>query len=836
MEPLMIRSDDLKSAIRHLRRSPGFTTLAVAAIALGVGAVTAVFTLVSAVLLAPLPYPDAGSLWVAHLTRSTGLEATRPDFPFSYPKFETFSDTQKVFREVAAFTNENFNRTGTDRPERVSVEVVTPTYFPVLGARPELGRLFAEGSEDTKGGAPSALLSHAYWQRSFGGDRDVVGRTIEISHQSFTVVGVLPAGFAPLTGTTDLWLPLSSLPKLWDSHDLFESAGWHFLHVVARAWPGLDAAAVEAGAAAAGRRVAEAHPTDPRDNDGAVWGGGAETLAASRADADLRRSLLVLLAAVTAVLLVACANVAALLLARAVSRRREMAVRASLGADRRSLLALGLAESSLLAIVGGAAGLLLARALGRGLVVLAPVALPTWGLSGADLDRLSAASIDWRVALFACAATFATALLAGLAPAREASRTDPALALREGGGSLAGGGGHGRHNLRRGLVVAQTAAAVVLLIGAGLLVRTLGHLLAIDPGFHADSVLTVRILPSEGDYDRTTAPLFHRQLVEQMETLGGVSSASLGTCTPLSDSCNETVVVSVDGAVIPRSEAPNVGAHNVAPGYFRTLGIGVLEGREFLPSDLVGSPRVAILDRSAAAKLFPGIDPLGHRLRIGMAMKDGEEAEVVGLVDDVRYGALAKPPGENVYLADYQSGWASATLFVRTKGDPLQVLPGLREVAHRIAPDLPLTSVRTMREQAARASSRTRFATLLLTVFAGLALVLASLGIYGVLAQIVADRRRELGLRMVLGADRRLLRRLVLGQGLKLAGLGVAIGIPIAGLAGHTLASLLYGVPAGDLWTYLSVPLVALAAAAVACWLPARRASRLDPATVLREE
>jgi predicted permease len=828
--------DSTLSALRTLRKAPGFALAAILTIALGVGATTAVFTLISAVLLAPLPYPDAGGLWVPHLTAVHGGISDQPEFPFSYPKFETFRAEQKVFANIAAFTDESFNRTGTAEPERVATELVTPEYFSVLGVRPELGRLFAAGSEDVTGGASSVLLSHGYWQRSFGGDAAVIGRKIELAHQSFIIVGVLPAGFAPLTGKTDLWLPLSTLPAMRGWPEALQEPGDHFLHAVARALPGLDAAAVRAGIAAAGRAVAAAYPTPAKYDDGAIWGAGGMSLADSRRDRDLRRSLLVLLFAVCGVLLVACANVAGLQLARAVSRRRELAVCASLGAGRLRLLTQGLAESFALALAGGATGVALAKTLVGGLVALAPQALPGWGLAGADVDSLVAAQIDWRVAAFAVAATLASAIVAGLVPALAAARTDPAVALRDGGGSLAGAGGHGRHGLRRALVVAQTAAAIVLLVGAGLLMRSLGSLLAIDPGFRGDSVLTLRIVPSDGEYDEKSAPLFHQRLLERVAALPGVSGASLGTCMPLSDNCNRTVVRSLDETAVPRDQRLVVGSHNVGPGFFSTLGIRLVAGREFSPSDRAGSPRVAVLGRTAAQKLFPGRDPIGHRLNIGMGMSEGEQAEVVGVVENVRYGALSSPPREDVYLADLQSGWPSGVLFVRATGDPLLLVPAIRQTLKEIAPDLPLVGVRTMREQAARASSRTRFAALLLFTFATAALLLAALGVYGVVAQMIADRRRELGLRMALGADGANVRRLVMRQGLALAGIGALIGLPGGGLSARAMGSLLYGVSTGDPWTFLGVPLVVAAAAAAACWLPAHRAARLDPASILRAD
>jgi putative ABC transport system permease protein len=787
-------------------------------------------------MLRPLPYPDPDGLYAPALTASGSSFSDRERFPFSYPKFETFAAAQTQLAAVAAYTGEQLNFTGGDEPERLAAELVTPDYFGVLGAQPLVGRLFAPATEGAAGGERNVVLAEGFWRRRFGADPGVVGRVLEIERLPFTVVGVAPQHFVALSATPELWLPLAALPDVWGWPEALTEAGSHFLDAVARVRPGVAPAALAADIAGAGQAVAEAHRTPPEFDDGSVWGARIESLAEVRRDPNLRRSLTVLLAAVGGVLLVACANVAGLLLARSVSRRRELAVRASLGAGRGRLVAQLLAENVTLVALGGALGVLGASSLVRGLVAAAPQALSNWGVSGADLASLTSARVDGAVALFAVAAVAMSALLAGLAPALLAARTDPAEALRQGNASLAGAGGHRRHGARRMLVVLQSAIAVVLLVGAGLLLRSLGRLLEVDPGFRPERVLSFRLVPSQGEYDKATAPLMHAAVMERVGGLPGVQSVSLGTCAPVSDACNATIVRAVDGVVFDRAAAPRVGSHNVGPGYFATLGVPVEAGREFTAADRQGAPRVAVVSAAAARKLWPGKEAVGRQINIGMGMDRDEVAEVVGVVGDVRYGALESPPNEDVYLADLQSGWPSGYLFVRTAGDPLAALPAVREAVRSVAPNLPLVGVRTLEEQLARASSRTRFAALLLGGFSALALLLSALGVYGVVAQMVADRRRELGLRMALGAEAQRVARLVLRQGLVLAGAGVAIGVPAAWAVSRALATLLYEVAPSDPGTFVGVALLVLAAAGAACFLPAWRAARLDPASVLRAE
>jgi len=819
-----MRYDDGWAAWRHLQRNPGFTLLAVATLALGLTATITAFGLLSAVVLAPLPYPNAARLWVPYrLVNVPGHQAPERA-PFSYPDYDRFQKSQRIFDRIAAYTGHRLPLTGARGPDRVGVELVTPDYFAVLGARPALGRLFTAAT----GEAHSLLLSDHLWRRRFGADPAILGRRIEILRQSFTVIGVLPAGFQGLMndGDTEIWLPLEILPALWDFPDALTSRDFQQLRVVARARPGVSPGAVRGSVAGTGRGLAALA--------GAAGSADAETLAESRRDPDLRRILVLLFAAASAVLLIAGANVAGLQLARTTLRQRELAIRGALGATRRRVVAQVLAESGILAFLGGAAGLALASLLLRALVVLGTPDLPSWGLSGVDTRSLAQAGIRPSLVLFALAVSLAATCLAGLVPAIAASQSDTAAILREGGASLAGAQGHGRQLGRRVLVIAQTAAAIALLAAAGLLLRSLRGLLDVDPGFHARSVLTLRIDPAT-IYDKARAPLFHQRLVEEAAKLPGVSSAALGSCVPLACGRN-SILGSLDGRAVRAALSPTFGTQFVSPGFFRTLGIPLLAGRDFTPGDRPGAPRVAVVSQSLARRLWPHESPLGHRLNSVYDMAENEEAQVVGVVGDVRFHALTDPPIGNFYVADLQNGAAWGVLFVETRLPKAALVPALRQTLSRVDPDLPYVEVGTLGELLSRASSRTRFATALLSTIAAIALFLTLLAVYGVMAQVAAARRRELALRVALGASRGSLLRLVLQQGLLPVLAGLALGTPLAWAAGRWLKALLYGAQEIDPAVYLAVLLLVVGSAILACFLPARRALRVDPAVSLRQE
>ncbi len=829
-----MRYDDFSAAWRHLRRSPRFSVLAALTLALGLTAAITTFGLLSAVFLAPLPYANAARLWAPHLLAKPPGHPAPERAAFSYLDFESFRKSQQVFARVAAYVGNLLPLTGARGPDRIEAEFVTPEYFAVLGARPEVGRLFVPAAGEAAADAHSLLLSDRLWRRRFGADPAIVGRRVEILHEGFTVIGVLPADFPGLIDNTELWLPLASLPTLWDYPDALTSQEFRQLRVVALARPGVSSAEIRGRVSSAGRALAAAAGgVEGGEAVGAV-GAEAETLAESRRDPNLRRILVLLFGAGSAVLLIASANVAGLQLARTTARQQELAIRGALGATRRRVIAQGITESGILAWIGGAAGLVLASALLRALVVVAPPDLPSWGLSGADLKSLAQAGIRPSVVLFAVAVTLVATVLAGLVPAFAASESDAGVVLREGGASLAGAQGHRRQLGRRLLVITQTAAAVALLAAAGLLLRSLKGLLEIDPGFHAGSVSTLHI-ESATEYDPDRAPIFHQRMLEEVAKLPGVSAAAFGNCVPLS--CRRTTTLgSVDGKSLAKELSPTFGTQFVSPGYFRMLGIPLLAGRDFTPGDRKGAPRVVVVSQALARSIWPHESALGHHLHSNADMRGKEEAEVIGVVADARLRSLTSPETGDLFVADAQNGAAWGFLFVRTQQSQAAFAPALRQTLQRIDPNLPFVEMGSVGEQLARASSRSRFATVLISVIAAVALFLTLLAVYGVVAQGVEARRRELALRVALGAGPGRVLGLVLRQGLLPVLAGLVLGAPLAWAASRWLESLLYGAEGVAPSVYLTVLGLIVVATVLACLLPARRALRVDPALSLRHE
>ncbi len=822
---------DLRYALRALRKSPGYTSLCVLALALGIGANGAIFSLVDSLMLRPLPFPQPDRLAMAYMTNEGNTERLGPPrLTWSYPKYEAFARAQTIFADLAPFVSDSVNLTGAGTPERLQMEMVGPAYFELLGVPPRLGRAF--GSADAKVGGPVvAMVGEGLWRRRFGGDEGIVGRTVHLGRVPVTVVGVVPAGFRGLTGEAEVWVPVTAAAALWYPEAISEPDN-HYLEVVGRLRPGVTRARLESEMARVGKVVAAALPVPAEYDDGSVWGAGGVPLAEARRDPFVRRALVVLLAAVGAVLLIACANLAGLATARAATRRRDVAIRLAVGASAGRLFRMSMLESLLLAIAGAAAGLLPASWIVRGLTAMRPEALGAWGVSSAELHDLGGAAVDWRVASFCAAVAVATTVLFGLAPALAARRPQLGDDLRKGGASLRGGAG----SL---LVAGQVALAMVLLVGAGLLLRSLWALQRVPIGVRGERVLTFAVTPADGAYGEQTAGAFHGQLLERLRALPGVELAALGTCTPAAgeSGCNSTIVLSVAGTPVPRESAPRVGWHKVSPDYFATLGVPLLAGRPFDDRDRDGTRRVVILNETAARRLFPRGDAVGRRLQLGtMGLNGDEDGEVVGVVGDVRYGRLQDEPRLDAYLPDAQVTLAGSTGFVRTAGDPLAIVPALRVAVQTVDRDLPVYRVRTLDEQLGFALSKARFGSLLLLVFAALAVGLAAVGVYGVLSQTVNARRREIGLRMAVGAAAGEVQRLVLRQGMTVALAGALAGVALSLAASGALRSLLYGVPSRDPWTIAAVAVVLLVVALAACLLPAHRAARVDPMTVLRQD
>jgi predicted permease len=831
-------AQDARYAVRWLARSPGFAAIAILTLGLGIGTVTTIFSILDAAVLRPLPYRDPDSLMTVAITRREGAQ-TPETFPWSAPKFVSLRRHARTFEAVAAYAREDLNLTGVAEPERLVAEIVSATYFPVLGVGAALGRTFTAEEDGAPGAHPVVVISHGLWQRRFGGDRGIVGRVVQINRVPMTVVGVAPERFSGLAGDAELWVPMAMAGAFLYPEILTEN-GNHWHGVVARRKAGVTAEEVAAELDVVGQTITLENPMEASP---AIWGASAAPLDASRVDPALRRSVLVLFGAVTFVLLIACANVAALMLARASTRGREVAIRVAIGAGRRRIVRQVLTESVVLSLAGGLAGVLLSlwgvETLSR-LERISGVGDPSF------LFRFTTVSLDSRVLLFALGVSLATGVLFGMAPALHASRSDLAAALKEGGaGAVAGDGGSRRVSIRGLLVPLQVALALVLLVGAGLMARSLARLTGYRAGFEAGSVLTLRFDPSGvTDDDRVRAGVFRRSLLERLAALPAVASAATGRTAPLSSRNMVAIVRQVDdrrlvsqGRMPGSGETIEIGLHDVSPDYFRTLRIPIRKGRAFTTEDRGDSPKVVIVNETAARRLWPGQDPIGRKIAAtSFYFADDATAEVVGVAGDVVYGRPGEPQGLDLYFPSFQAGLSWATIFVKTEGDAAALAPAVRREIKALSPNLPVFDVTTLERRVARTFGRERFAAALLSLLAGIALFLASVGIYGLVAETVAARTREIGVRMALGAEPGDILRRVLRRGLTLAGIGLAAGVLAALALSRVLSSLLFGVGAGDPATYAGVSIVLLLVSAAACWIPSRRATRVDPVTALRSE
>jgi putative ABC transport system permease protein len=805
---------DIRFGFRTLLRSPPTSAVALLTLALGIGANTAIFSVVNGVLLEPLPYPDPDALVVV-LESNPGLGF--PRFSVSPPNFDDWRHQNQVFESMAAISRGRFNLTGGDRPEAVPGEQVTPELFRVLGVQPVLGRGFLP-EEGRPGGPRVAVLSHGLWQRRFGSDRAALHRQILIDGESFTVIGVMPPGFE-LRSQTQIWLPLP-----WDFTP--DSRGGHFLSVLARLKPGvsLEKARTEMKAIAA--RLEQQYPDS---NHG--WTTEVRRLHDALVE-DVRPALVLLLAAVAFVLLIACANVANLLLARLAAREREIAVRTALGAGRARLVRQMLTESLVLFFVGGVLGLLLAAWATR--VMMA--------LYGEGLPRRQAIALDGRVLLFTLLLSLVTGLVFGLVPALSATSGGLFGALKEGGRAVAGGA-RGRL-LRNLLVVGEVAVALVLLVGAGLLLRSFARLRAVDPGFHPQGVLTAEITLPDQKYEPAERQIaFTRELLDRLRAIPGVQSAD--TVFPLPLGGNGFVLAfAVQGRPDTSSQDSSLHANIrlVTPDFFRTLGIRLLQGRAFTSHDDPQSVPVIVVNKTMADRIWPGESPIGKRITFGDTQKpDVQWMEVVGVVADIHHRTLDQDPGSEVYWPQLQNPvGGQLSIVLKTAGEPTKLAGAVRAAVRAVDSDLPVDRVRPLESVVAEALAGSRFQTVLLGIFAGAALLLAAIGVYGVISYSVAQRTHEIGIRMALGARRPEVLGLVIRQGMALVlagvGLGLALAVLLLAWLSERLAKFIYGGSAFDPLPLIAVPLVLLAVALLANWLPARRATRVDPLVALRSE
>lgn len=816
---------DVRFALRALRKNPVFTIVAVATLALGIGANTTVFSAVYAVTLARPPFPSPEDLRVVRAVLRGEGGATDTLGWWSYPMYEAFRDGASGIGELAAYTPRAlaYNLAGSDAPQQARVEMVSASYFGLLGVQPMLGRGFAPDEDLTPGTHSVAVLSHGLWQAAFGADSSVIGRTITLNSVPVAVIGIMGPGFAGLSGQADMWVPVMMAPTLVFPRRLEQKISfWHA--VVARVEPGATDERLAVHLASGARSVEAEIPLEEAFGPMEEPGFAAVPLAAARVDPAVRRALLVLLGAVLCVLLIACVNVANLLLARGAARTREIGVRVALGVGRARLARQLLVESLVLAAMGGAAAVVLA-AWGLGvLTALRPPAL-------AGTVDLAAARLSGPVLIFNFGVALCAGLAFGLAPAWASLRAD-ARTLLTGRRDASG-----RIGPRGGLVAIQIALAVVLLVGASLLVRSLMSLQQTPLGFTPDGVLTAYVNVPRQAYSGQEASRLFTETVSRLRELPGVRRAAVANCLPVSGGC-DNVQLEIEGEVGGAEQRGRYVSMNMVDSpYFAAMGIPLVAGRAFTALDDSTAPRVAILNEAAARHYWPGRDPIGERIQLSVGWgAEDDWAEVVGVVGDVKRGALHAPAGPTVYLSYIQYSYRSNYLVVQTDGDPGAIAGSVRRVIGQVDPGLPLWDVRTMRERVATATAADRFSTALLSVFGVMALALAAVGVYGVISFSVARRTREIGVRVAMGAREADVLRMVLRQGLGVTLVGVAVGGAIALLAARLLRGQLRGISAADPLAFAAAVVLLVGVGAFASLLPARRAARIDPMEALRQE
>ncbi len=814
---------DLRYAFRQLWKEPRFTFVAVLALALGIGANTAIFSVVNAVLLKPLPYPQPDELVAfgsidAKAPRQDGFDSV------SYPDYFDFRSQNKSFAQLALYQQNTLALTGDGPAQSLRNVTVTGNFFDTLGVRPQLGRTFRL-EEEKPGGGPggfTAVLGHAFWKRQFKGDPAVIGKSIILVGLPYTVIGVMPEGFQfPFdSDPTDVFTTIAPAATTTDGKKpTTEQRGNHQMRGVGRLKPGVSVAQGAAEFSTIAARLASQYP---ESNTG--FSAGAASLREELVG-DVARGLYVLFGAVACVLLIASANVANLLLARATVRQKEIALRAALGASRGRIIRQLLIESVLLAAIGGLCGILLAVWGTDFLVSLVPDSIP----------RAAEIHLDGVVLAFTFLASLGTGIVFGLAPALQASRLDLRTTLND---NARGTTGAGHHRLRNGLVVVEVALALLLLTGAGLLLQSFARLSQVNPGIQPERLLTAEIaLPDAAYPTPEKIALFQEQLLTRVGAFAGVRSASLVLPLPLSGS---NMTTSFDLEEHPKPD----GEQDVSPfriagrDYFGTMGIALQRGRLFDRSDDLKSKPVIIINERFAEQYFPGQNPLGKRIRAGISLtdEDGPMREIVGVVSNVKHQSLRTDFTPEMYIPATQFPMGFFSLVLRTSTtQPAELTSALRDALAQIDPGVPLTRVRVFEEYLAQSLARPRFNALLLSIFAGVALLLTAIGIYGVMAYSVAQRRQEIGIRMALGAQKSDVLRLVVGGGMQLTALGVVIGLSAVFFLTRLLGNLLYGVGSFDLLTLCAVALLLSAIALLACWVPARRAAGVNPLVALRE-
>jgi putative ABC transport system permease protein len=824
--------NDLKLAFRQLLKNPGFTAVAVLTLALGIGANTAIFSIINGVLLKPLPYPNPDrlvTLWERSPQR--GVEQER----VSGPNYLDWREQNTVLSDLCVSPgwegSEEFNLVLRDTTAKVHASYTSASLFTTLGTTPLLGRTFL-AEEDRKGGNRVAVLSHGLWQRHFGGDSNVIGRSLTVDtygRRDYTIVGVMPPGFG-LPSRCELWLPLG-----WMGVTLTERRSAHWHNVIARLKRGVTLAQAQTEMNAIQARMAQSHPAETIGLEVAVV-----PLLHQALGRNLRTALLVLWGVVTGVLLIACANVANLMLARAATRQKEIALRLALGAGRWRIMRQLLIESVVLAVIGGSLGVLIGW----------------WGLqlfvaaSPGNIPRLHEVTLDGAALGFTFGVSLFTGVLFGLAPAWQFSRSDLNEALKEGTRGASAGMATGR--TRNLLVVAEVALSVVLLAGAGLMLQSFARMLGAERGFQPEHLLTAELDFSVSGFStwvrptatRPQVPL--RELIERLRALPGVQAVGAGSRLLRRENRPPHERVAIFGRpVLKPEEQPAAEFKGITPDWLRALGGRVLRGRDFTEADTLEAPGVVLINETFARRYFPNENPIGQHFKLGSSQPPlsatnvwglSEWSTIVGVVSDVKSLHPQPQAVPEVYVPYWQWPMQNPTLLVRTTSDPAALTEAIRRETKAVIPNLPLPVIRTMDDLLSESVAQPRLQAGLLSLFAGVALMLAAVGLYGVLAYTVTQRQREIGIRLALGARKRNVLSLVIGQGMKLALSGVALGLLAALALTRVIGSLLYGVTPTDPVTFAIVSLLLVAVALLACWLPARRAARIDPIEALRYE
>ena len=813
---------DIRFASRILRKSPGFTAVAVLTLAVGIGASAAVFSLVNAILLRPLPYPDSGRIVLPELISPPGVNLGSEYIPWGQLQFRMLTRDAHPFQTVSAFQNDSFNMTGAGEPTFLDGFRASQEFFSSLGVSPALGRAFT-AEEDQPGQEYEVIISDRLWRERFGADRNILGRAVELNGYAYSVVGVMPAGFAfPRAEEMPSSFNFPEEPQLWVPLAIAAEPkpGPSELALIGRLTPGVT---IQQAQAAMDLITKHAEEQDHR------WTGWFNTRVVPlqrQVVGDTRRPLQLMLGAVCIVLLIACSNVANLLLTRALARRREFTLRAALGAGRARLIRQLLTESLLIAVGAGAVGILIAHAGIYFVKTLGPSNIP----------RLREVTLDLPVLAFALGVSLATGMLFGLAPAIGAARENLVDSLKE--GSQKSGGSRISPRLRNALLVSQVALALVLVVSAGLLTRTLFQLLGADGGFNAERVLTFQLpLPTLKYADQDHIVTLFQNVLERLRAMPGVQSAGIGETVPLGGEGESTVIRTPDHPAASQKEMPFANFTIISPGYFSAIGTPLLRGRDFQETDTKDSMPVAIVNVAMERKFWAREGALGKQ--VGPGSTRYPLLTIVGVVPDVKHASLREETAPEMYVLYNQKPWPSMLnmrVALRTKAAPAGVTESVREAVHAIDPDLPLAKVATLATLVDDSMSQPRFSVLLLGSFGVLALLLAAIGMYGVISYSVLQRTQEIGIRMALGAQRHKVFRMVLGQGARLAAMGIAIGLVAALGVTRLMARFLFGVRPTDPLTFAGVSLLLLGIALLACYLPARRAMRVDPMVALKYE